>query len=115
MRHIFSWNPMRTMSEDKLKIDSTGGAIRALRETAGLSLAELAEKVGWDKGRLSKYENNHLGLSLSVIDEIAAALGLASTTVLISCIKHRYPHLSRPRSRVGKLLDQLDHELHRST
>lgn len=119
MKADFSKNRMQiqppTTAEAKLKIDSAGGAVRALREQAGLSLQELAERVGWDKGRLSKYENNHLGLSLSALDELAAGLGVPSTTLLIDCLKHRYPSLNHPQSRVGRLLDQLTRELDRTS
>jgi len=92
-------------------LDSAGEAIRALREQAGLSLTELADRLGWDKGRLSKYENNQLGMSRVVIEQIANALGLESLYVHIECLKVHYPHLRRPNSKLGVLLDQLVNEL----
>jgi hypothetical protein len=35
-----------------------------LPEQSGLTLTEMATRLGRDKGRLSKYENNHIGLSI---------------------------------------------------
>lgn len=92
-----------------IKIDGAGDAIRTLREASGLTLQGLAERVGWDRGRLSKYENNRLGLSISVIEEIARALGEPSLAVVLLCLKQRYPELSN--SKAGKLVEQLVEEV----
>jgi len=93
------------------KIESAGETIRALREEAGLNLTQLAERIGWDKGRLSKYETNQLAMSVSVIDRIAEGLGKPPLVVLLLCLKHRYPGLRTPDSRVGTLLQRLVNEL----
>lgn len=97
------------------KVDSAGEAVRTLREQAGLSLRDLAERTGWDKGRLSKYENNQLAMSLPVLDRIAQGLGMAPLVVLLHCLRHRYPALKRPNSEVGSLLQQLVDELSKPT
>lgn len=88
-------------------LDSAGEAIRALREQAGLSLTEFANLLGWDKGRLSKYENNQIGLSSAAIEHIAHGLGVEPLYVHIECLKAHYPHLRRSNSKLGSLLDQL--------
>jgi transcriptional regulator with XRE-family HTH domain len=98
------------MSEP-LKIAGAGPAIRQLRQAAGLSLEDLADRLGWDKGRLSKYETDRLGLSISIIEEIARALGRRPEVVALYCLKQRYPKLSS--SEVGCLLDSLVEELGR--
>ena len=104
-----------TSSDLGPRIESAGEAVRALREQAGLSLRELAERLGWDKGRLSKYENNQLAMSLPVIEQIAEGLGRAPLVVLLHCLKHRYPALSRANSKVRSLVEQLVTELSKPT
>ncbi len=89
------------------KIPNAGEALRSLRQSFGLSLRELADRVGWDKARLSKYENDQLGLSLPVLEEIARALGQRPEVVVLYCLKHRYPSLSVEGSETGDLLDTL--------
>ena len=85
--------------------------IRTLRQQAGLSLEEMARRIGWDKGRLSKYENSRLGLSLPVIEDIAKALGERPEVVVLRCLKERYPALSSSKSEVGRLVQHLVDEL----
>jgi len=89
------------------KIDSAGEAIRAMRVEQGLSVQQLAERIGWDKGRLSKFENNKLALSLPVIEKIARALEMSPAAIVLRCLKVRYPYLAAERSEIGKLLDKL--------
>lgn len=91
----------------EITIPTAGDAIRALREQAGLSLQELADRVGWDKGRLSKYENNRLALALPAIDTIARGLDLAPAVVVYHCLKHRYPALTLAESERGQLVKEL--------
>lgn len=93
------------------KFDSAGEVVRALRERAGLSLSELADRVGVDKSSLSKYENNQLSVSFSVLERIAGGLGVSPLLVLMKCLKHRYPSLRRPNSKVGALVGELVSEL----
>lgn len=88
-------------------IGSAGDAIRRLRNDSGLSLSSLARLLGWDKGRLSKYENNELRLSLPVIERIAHALNKPPELVVLECIKIRYPALARSDSKPGQLLQEL--------
>ena len=67
-----------------------------------MSLRELAERLGWDRGRLSKYETNTLGLTLPLIEEIAKALEMRTEVVVLECLMNRYPSLKS--SEVGKHL-----------
>ncbi len=98
----------------EITIPTAGDAIRALREEAGLSLQQLADRVGWDKSRLSKYENNHLALALPAIDTIAHGLDLAPAVVVYNCLKHRYPALTLAESERGPLVKELVDQLNTS-
>jgi len=89
------------------RLAGAGRAIRALREAAGLSLRDLAARLHWDKGRLSKYENDQLALSISVIEDLARVLGQRPEVVVLYCLKQRYPKLSLAGSEIGTLLDEL--------
>ena len=82
-----------------------------MRERAGLSLSELADRVGVDKSSLSKYENNQLSMSFSVLERVSAGLGVSPLLVLVQCLRHRYPSLRRPNSKVGALVNELVSEL----
>ena len=62
---------------------------------------------------LSKYETDQLSMSLPVLDRIAEGLGIAPVALLLECLKHRYPNLSSPKSRVGVLMTKLVQELSR--
>jgi transcriptional regulator with XRE-family HTH domain len=83
---------------ESFKIGPAGEVLRALRGEAGLSQPELAEKLGWDPTRLSKYENNRLMLSLDVIDKIARALGVPAEAVVLRC-RTATPRWRRPTPR----------------
>jgi len=94
-----------------LKIDGVGEVVRGLRQEAELSLEELADRLGWDKGRLSRYETNRRALSLPVIEAIAHALGKAPEYLVLRCLQHRYPKLAG--SEEGRLLEKAFDELTR--
>lgn len=87
-------------------IEGVGDVIKELRTQEKLTLDELADRLDWDKSRLSKYENNKLGLSLDAIEKIAVALRLRAEPVILRCLQCRYPALSSPRSKAGKLLTE---------
>ena len=76
-----------------------------------MSLEQLAEQLGWDAGRISKYENDYIALSYPVMQEIAGVLGMPPLAMALRCLKHKHPELSNPRSKVGRLLDQAVDEL----
>src|SRR6266851_5093844 len=89
------------------KFNGVGEVIKELREQASLSQKQLADELGWDKGRLSKYENNHLSLSLRVLDRISQALGQPNEKVILLCFRKMYPDLTLPESEIGRLLETL--------
>jgi len=96
---------MRPRDAGNLKITGVGEVIRQLRQEQGFSQDELSERLGWASGKLSKYETNHLSLSLEVIEEIAGALEQRPDVVVLYCLRHRYPELGT--SKVGSLLEAL--------
>ncbi|HKQ46806.1 MAG TPA: helix-turn-helix transcriptional regulator [Phycisphaerae bacterium] len=99
--------------DDRITIAGAGSVLRQLRTKAGLSLDDLAGRLDWDKGRLSKYENDQLGLSLDVIEQIAVALDQRAEPVILRLLQHRYPSLASPRSKVGRLLREAVDEMTR--
>ena len=53
-----------------------GTNIRMLRAAKGLSQEELAFRAGIDRSYLSEVESGYKNLSVNVLDQIAAALGV---------------------------------------
>jgi transcriptional regulator with XRE-family HTH domain len=94
-----------------LKFESLGDELRTIREECKVGLNELAKKINWDKGRLSKYENNKLALTVDAIDQIAQGLGIPSPVIVIRFLKKLYPVLSNPQNHETKLLNQLSESL----
>jgi transcriptional regulator with XRE-family HTH domain len=88
-----------------LKITGAGVALVRLREAAGLTQSGLAERLGWDRSRVHKYENDERDLNLPAIEDIARALGQRPEVVTLYCLKQRYPKIAG--SEVGGLLDDL--------
>jgi transcriptional regulator with XRE-family HTH domain len=82
-----------------------GNAVRQLRLECGLTLPELAVRLGWDKGLLSKYETDRLALSLSTIVAIAAALKRTPEAIVFECLKEVSPGLSD--SKTGRLMESI--------
>lgn len=50
-------------------------SLREFRMRKNLSQTELAEKIGMEKGQLSKIEKGKFNLTLATINKIASALG----------------------------------------
>ena len=53
--------------------------LRARRQEAGISISELARRMGTDRARISEIENGHVGLTLKRLYQYAEALGLSVT------------------------------------
>lgn len=67
--------PERTEFENELKADILAHQFKELRKKQHLTQSELAEKLGMEKGQISKIENGKFNLTLSTINKIALALG----------------------------------------
>lgn len=50
--------------------------LRQARKAAGLTQADLAERVGLNRATISKYESGDIDLSIKTICDLAAALGV---------------------------------------
>lgn len=70
---------MREKSGDKAELSGSrlkvGAAIRAKRQAEGLSLADLADRIGVALSTMSKIENGKISTSFERLDGIARALG----------------------------------------
>lgn len=58
-----------------------GNTIRELRQKHGLTIADVAEKVGISRGMLSKIENAQTATSLETLAKLASALGVSLATL----------------------------------
>ena len=67
------------MSSSAVKI---GLNIKAARKEAGLSQSELAQKIGKSLRTVQGYESGETGPSITMIHEIAKALGVTSTSIM---------------------------------
>lgn len=54
-----------------------GNTIRELRQKHGLTIADIAERVGISRGMLSKIENAQTATSLETLAKLASALGVS--------------------------------------
>jgi transcriptional regulator with XRE-family HTH domain len=54
-----------------------GAGLRQLRRTKGLTMDELAQRVGVDKAHLSRIENNLRSPSVAMLSQLAEALGVS--------------------------------------
>jgi transcriptional regulator with XRE-family HTH domain len=94
-----------TRNQRGITMRAVGSVIRTLRENSGYSLKALAAKLHWSHGRLSKYENDKLAVSLEIIEEIAKALNISPITIVYKCLELRYPKMKS--SSAGKLFGQI--------
>lgn len=61
---------------DYVELVQTVAALRSAREEAGLSLADIAERTGMDRGAVSKLETGvHGNPTMTTLQRYAAALG----------------------------------------
>ena len=60
-----------------------GQRLARWRTGAGLTIRELADRLGWPHTTLGNYESGRRALSIARLYEIAAALGHAPATLLV--------------------------------
>lgn len=65
----------RTEFENELKAEVLAYQFKELRKKKHLTQSQLAEKLGMEKGQISKIENGKFNLTLATINKIATALG----------------------------------------
>ena len=62
--------------------EAVGRNIKAARETANLTQAQLARKIGMDQSEISRIERGTRGLSVNRLGLIAEALGVPAGDLL---------------------------------
>ena len=67
--------PKRIEFENELKAEILAYQFKELRKKKHLTQTQLAEKIGMEKGQISKIENGKFNLTLATINKIALALG----------------------------------------
>jgi transcriptional regulator with XRE-family HTH domain len=72
-----------------------GERIRQLRKEAGLSQAELAEKIGADPGRVSRYEAGRITPSAEALVRLAEMLNISIDHLLVDGIPRRPLHAAQ--------------------
>ena len=65
----------RIWFENELKAEILAQQFRELRKKKHLTQSQLADKLGLEKGQISKIENGKFNLTLATINKIASALG----------------------------------------
>jgi DNA-binding XRE family transcriptional regulator len=61
--------------DNELKVDILANQFKELRKMKQLTQTQLADKLGMEKGQISKIENGKFNLTLSTINKMATALG----------------------------------------
>src|ERR1700757_2372024 len=90
--------PQKLVETEGLDLAMFGQRLRHARRVKGLTLAELGEKVGRTPSVLSLIENGKREPRLSLVEQLAAALGVPVTELL----------KKQPPSRRARLEIQLD-------
>lgn len=61
--------------------DAIGSNVRQLRQQSGLSISDLADRIGISKAMLSKIENSQTSASLATVAKLARGLDVPVTTL----------------------------------
>jgi len=72
-----------TSSGDAAVNVQIGRRVAGWRQSAGLTIRELADRLGWPHTTLGNYESGRRALSIARLYDIAAALGHAPAVLLI--------------------------------
>lgn len=72
------------MTDELQRRQEIGRNIRAARERAGLTLQELAARVGGDASRLSRIESGGRGIDSVLLFDLADALDVSVDSLLVS-------------------------------
>ncbi|NTW97232.1 MAG: helix-turn-helix transcriptional regulator [Oscillochloris sp.] len=62
---------------------TVGQRIAAARQRAGLSIRDLADRIGWPRDTLVNYELGRRAITIERLDQIADALGICAAALLI--------------------------------
>lgn len=91
-----------------------GDRIRALRNEAGWSQAELALHIGVDAGRVSRYESGRITPSADALVRLAESLNISIDHLVIDDIPRRPLHSAEDvlGDRITSLGELADDDLH---
>jgi transcriptional regulator with XRE-family HTH domain len=91
-------------------IDDAGPALVRLREEAGFSTVdEAATALDVERSLIYKYEGNKVGVPESYLQKLATNLGRSLTSVVLECLKERYPELGQ--KTVSRFFDAILKEI----
>lgn len=95
-----------------LKIPGIGIGLRLLRQKHGLSLSDLADRIGCDRTSLSKYENGHTAVTLDFLHSVAESLGESPEAVVLFCLNEHYDlEGTKAWNLMTKLVDEVRAEM----
>jgi transcriptional regulator with XRE-family HTH domain len=101
--------------KSNLRLEGAGQALQPLRTQREMSLRDLEDKLRevdksqeWDRGRLSRYENNKLAMSSEVMASLADALDVPVDVFVLSCLEEVRKGLKN--KEIGKLLRRIVEE-----
>ncbi len=75
-----------------------GYLLRRLRRESGLSLAHVANRIGWPISTICRFERDQVSISLEVIERFAKGLGLRPEVVVLKCLRLKYRRLATARA-----------------
>ena len=101
-----------TSSGDAALNVQIGRRVAGWRQSAGLTIRELADRLGWPHTTLGNYESGRRALSIARLYDIAAALGHAPAVLLIddpetAAIVDEMAHNPERRAQIGFILETL--------
>jgi len=89
-----------------MKFTDCGEVVRNFRLAKKLSLRDLSARTNLNAGNLSKFENNLIGITLKILDQIADGLGMQREVLALEFVRFRYG-LYDLRTGVGQAFEEL--------
>ena len=85
---------------------TTGGKIRTRRKQLGMSVDELAKKVGKNRATIYRYENDEIEMPASMLQPLADALNTSPDELMDWRLIKR--DLAEREKKMDQILSQLD-------
>jgi transcriptional regulator with XRE-family HTH domain len=101
----------RKKTKEGVQVKSAGKILQKYRKFRAISIRTLEEKTEINRGTLSHYENDVIGIPADTLKVISDALDIPSALVMLEIIQNNNPDLANPKSKKGKLLRELSGEL----
>lgn len=74
--------PQRQSFDEQVELQAVGAKVREMRESSGLTQAQLAERLGIGRAQISKIETDMKDLKLSTVQRVFRALGARARLVV---------------------------------